>query len=111
MVEDAGLRTVRVWMTSFDLPIIAAMVTAHQRWPHSTAPNETAFNAANNTDLPMYEYIARDGGLNELFERLMILVGKRLSGSLEHLINGFNWGALGNGTVVDVSVPSPPSCA
>ncbi|KAK3903566.1 S-adenosyl-L-methionine-dependent methyltransferase [Staphylotrichum tortipilum] len=102
MVEHEGLRTSRIWSTSFHLPTIAAMVTAHKRWPHSTAPNETCFNAAQNTELPMYEYIARDGELSKLFERLMIHSAKRPSGSLGYLIDGFDWRKLANGTVVDI---------
>lgn len=102
LVENKGLRDGRVWSTEVHLATVAAMVTAHERWPHSTAPNETPFNAARNTDLPMYEYIARDSELDRIFKGLMVHIGKRPNGSVAHLVDGFDWGNLGHGTVVDV---------
>jgi 6-hydroxytryprostatin B O-methyltransferase len=103
LVTHAPASDLRVWMTSVVAPSVAAMVTAHERWPDSTAPNETAFNAAFNTDLPMYEYIAKQPELYKLFGRLMDGQARSPACDVKHLVNGFDWASLGKATVVDAS--------
>lgn len=95
----------RVWMTSIIAPVIASMVTAHERWPDSTAPNKAAFNAAFNTDLRMYEYIAKQPDVYKLFGRVMDAIATSPKSDLKHLVSGFDWAGLGKANVVDVSLP------
>jgi 6-hydroxytryprostatin B O-methyltransferase len=102
LVTNSRMSDQRVWMTSLIAPTIASMVTAHERWPDSTAPNHTAFNAAFNTDLRMYEYIAKQPELYKLFGRVMDAIASSPKSDLKHLVNGFDWAALGKATVVDV---------
>jgi 6-hydroxytryprostatin B O-methyltransferase len=103
LVENSKMRDQRVWVTSVNVPTASAMVTAHERWPDSTGPNETAFNAAFNTELPMYQYIAKQPELHKVFGRVMSGVGSSPKSDLKHLVNAFNWAGLGKATVVDVS--------
>jgi 6-hydroxytryprostatin B O-methyltransferase len=102
LVSNPAMSDHRVWMTSVVTPAIASMVTAHERWPDSTAPNETPFNVAFNTDLRMYEYIAKQPELYKLFGRVMDGSARSPSCDLRHLVNGFDWADLGKATVVDV---------
>lgn len=92
----------RVWMASVIAPVIATMVTAHERWPTSTAPNNTAFSAAFSTNLPMYEYIAKQPDMYKLFGRVMEGLASSPKSDLKHLTSGFDWAGLGKATIVDV---------
>ncbi|KAK4149314.1 S-adenosyl-L-methionine-dependent methyltransferase [Chaetomidium leptoderma] len=104
LVTNTKMSDQRVWMTSLIAPTIASMVTAHERWPDSTAPNKTAFNAAFNTDLPMYGYIAKQPELYKLFGRVMDAIASSPKSDLKHLVNGFDWARLGKATVIGGSI-------
>ncbi|KAJ8115385.1 hypothetical protein ONZ43_g4675 [Nemania bipapillata] len=110
LVTNTKFSDQRVWMTSVIAPVIASMVTAHQRWPTSTAPNNTAFNAAFNTNLPMYEYIAKQPDVYKLFGRVMDAVASSPKSDLKHLASGFDWAGLGTATVVDIGGNIGHSC-
>ena len=104
LVTNTRFSDQRVWMTSIIAPVIASMVTAHERWPDSTAPNKAAFNAAFNTDLRMYEYIAKQPDVYKLFGRVMDAIATSPKSDLKHLVSGFDWAGLGKANVVDVSI-------
>ncbi|RYP27843.1 hypothetical protein DL767_007491 [Monosporascus sp. MG133] len=100
LVTNTKFSDQRAWMTSIIAPVIASMVTAHERWPDSTAPNNTAFNAAFNTDLCMYEYIAKQPELYKLFGGVMDAVATSPKSDLKHLVSGFDWAGLGKAMVI-----------
>ncbi|KAI3340507.1 O-methyltransferase [Ustulina deusta] len=102
LVTDAKLSDMRVWVTSVIAPVIANMVTAHERWPMSTAPNNTAFSAAFSTNLPLYEYLAKQPDLYKLFGRVMDFVASSPKSDSRHLASGFDWAGLGKAIVVDI---------
>ncbi|KAF4953248.1 hypothetical protein FSARC_12442 [Fusarium sarcochroum] len=110
LVTNPKFADQRVWMTSIIAPVIASMVTAHERWPDSTAPNRTAFSAAFDTDLGMYEYIAKKPEIYKLFDRFMNTVASSPKSDLRHLVNGFDWAGLGKATVVDIGGNVGHSC-
>ncbi|KAI8721481.1 Methyltransf-2 domain-containing protein [Fusarium sp. LHS14.1] len=103
LVTNTRFSDQRVWMTSIIAPVIASMVTAHERWPDSTAPNKAAFNAAFNTDPRMYEYIAKQPDVYKLFGRVMDAIATSPKSDLKHLVGGFDWAGPGKANVVDVS--------
>ncbi|KAJ6143846.1 O-methyltransferase-domain-containing protein, partial [Penicillium samsonianum] len=103
LVTNTRFSDQRVWMTSVIAPVIASMVTAHERWPDSTAPNNSAFSAGFNTNLGMYEYIAKQPELYKLFGRVMDAVASSPKSDLKHLVSGFDWASLGKAKVVDAS--------
>ncbi|KAI1826626.1 O-methyltransferase [Xylaria intraflava] len=110
LVTNTKFSDQRVWMTSVIAPVIANMVTAHERWPTSTAPNNTAFSAAFNTNIPMYKYIAKQPEIYKLFGRVMDAVANSPKSDLKHLANGFDWTGLGKATVVDIGGNIGHSC-
>ena len=110
LVKDTRLRDARLWVTSVHAPTAAAMVTAHKRWPGSTASNQAAFNAAFNTELPLYEYIAGQPELHKLFGRVMDAVGSSPKSDVSHLVKAFDWAGLATATVVDVGGSIGHSC-
>lgn len=103
LVTNQGLASFRRWITAVTGPAAASMVKAHARWPDNTAPNRTAFSAAFDTDLGMYEYIATKPDIYRLFDTAMQAVAKSPMSHLKHLTSGFDWASLGKATVVDVS--------
>lgn len=88
-------------------PMSLKMAEAHQRWgPDTTSPNETAFNAAYDTNLPFFEYIEAPGAKvdPEEFAAYMRNVRNSKGIDIQHLVNGFDWRNIRQGgTVVDVS--------
>ena len=111
LTEDTRQRDARLWVTSVHVPTAAAMITAHKRWPGSTASNQAAFNAAFDTELPLYEYIAGQPELHKLFGRVMDAVGSSPKSDLSHLIKAFDWTGLAAATVVvDVGGSIGHSC-
>ncbi|KAM0351778.1 hypothetical protein ACHAPU_002290 [Fusarium lateritium] len=110
LATNKGLASFRIWITTVTGPVVSAMVTAHERWPDSTAPNRTPFSAAFNTNLGMYEYIAKQPDIYRLFDTAMQAVAKSPKSHLKHLISGFDWASLGRATVVDVGGNVGHSC-
>ena len=103
LITNTKFSDQRVWMTSIIAPVIASMVTAHERWPDSTAPNNTAFSAAFDTDLRMYEYIAKQPEIYKLFGRVMDAIATSPKSDLKHLVSGFDWASLNKALVIDAS--------
>ncbi|WZH49403.1 O-methyltransferase [Fusarium acuminatum] len=110
LVTNQGLASFRLWITAVTGPAASSMVTAHARWPDDTAPNRTAFSAAFDTDLGMYDYIATHPELYRMFDTAMQAVAKSPMSHLKHLVSGFDWGSLGKATVVDVGGNVGHSC-
>lgn len=90
------------WYTKLLMPSLASTPAAHEKWATSTAPNETPFNLAFQTDLSRYDYISRTSEMQASFGQLMEALVRDPRNSLDHLANSFEWGDLGKATVVDV---------
>ncbi|KAL5113731.1 hypothetical protein ACEQ8H_008404 [Pleosporales sp. CAS-2024a] len=101
---DNSLRDWARFMTKYSAPMAGAFAEATARWGETTSTNETAFNAAFATDLPWFDYVKSnaDKGLPDLFAGYMRSMGRSESGNIQHLIDGFDWAALGHAHVVDV---------
>jgi 6-hydroxytryprostatin B O-methyltransferase len=101
---DSSLKDWARFMTKYSAPMAGALAEATARWGETTAKNETAFNAAFATDLPWFDYVKSnaDEGLPDIFAGYMRSMGRSESGKIQHLIDGFNWAALGDAHVVDV---------
>ena len=86
-------------------PMALNMAAAHRRWgPDSMRKNETAYNAAFDTDLPFFDHIGRDEAKVQEFAGYMRNVAKGEGVKLQHLVDGFRWKDIPEGgTVVDVS--------
>lgn len=94
------------YMCAKSAPTAMHMTAAHQRWgPDSTRTYETACNIAFDTDLPLFDYFARDEAKMEEFARYMRSVRSSEAVDIKHLVAGFAWQDIPDGgTVVDVSL-------
>lgn len=103
LLTNQAWRDQRMWISEHIAPSIAATTKAHEQWPADTDKNHTPFNAAFNTDLPMYQYLAQNPDLYKLFGRVMKAITQSPKSEMKHLARGFDWAKLGKALVVDVS--------
>jgi 6-hydroxytryprostatin B O-methyltransferase len=83
--------------------LAAVFADTTEKWGDTVANNETAYNVVARTHLPFFEHIT-EIGIAEEFTRHMASQGRSHGLGLEHLVKGFDWGALGdNAHVIDVS--------
>lgn len=104
-VANIHLRTQLNHMFNATIPVMAGLVQATEKWGDTRAPNETAYNIANDTDLPFFAHLEARPELQKGFEDYMKSRAVSHTGSSAHyLLDAFDWEALGNATVVDVSL-------
>ncbi|EUC41365.1 hypothetical protein COCMIDRAFT_106343 [Bipolaris oryzae ATCC 44560] len=75
---------------------------ATAKWPNSVAKNETAFNLTLNTDLTFFEHLEAHPDMNKAFSGYMRALQRSGSGSVQHIVDGFDWVSLGEANIVDV---------
>jgi 6-hydroxytryprostatin B O-methyltransferase len=92
-----------MYMANRTVPTMAKFVEATERWGDTTKKNETAYSLAMGTELSFFEHINSRPELNEEFGAYMKSQASSKSGTnVEFLLQGFDWGSLGGGVVVDV---------
>ena len=92
------------FMTRFSWPSALTMADATQKWGGSGEKTHTSFNIAMNTDVSFFKYFAETSDLSNQFSAYMKSIHSSYGTSLKHLVSGFDWASVGNGTVVDVSL-------
>ena len=99
------------YMMEFSMPVAAALSDATAKWGSTVAKNETAFNIACDTNLPLFDYLAQTPGRADQFASYMQSVQASYGSNLKHLVTGFDWAGLGEADIVDVrlSLPEPMS--
>lgn len=86
------------------VPLMTGLIQATEKWGETSATNETAYNIVHNTELSFFEHLKTRPDLNEGFQAYMKSRAVSHTGSnVEHLLNAFDWKALGQAQVVDVS--------
>ena len=98
-----------VWITNTSAPVASKLVEATERWPEAARKNETAYNVAFNTDLPFFEHLNTNPQRVKEFASYMKHVQQGEGTSLRHLVQGYDWAAIGKGQLVDVSVAESSS--
>lgn len=82
--------------------IVSKMPEATAKWGASQETTETAFNVAFDTALPMFQYMQGHPEKAQRFAGLMKGMSSSPRYHLRHLVEGYDWAALGNAKVVDV---------
>lgn len=80
----------------------AQTVNALAKYPGSQEPNQTGFALANNTDKSIYEVFGQYPDRAKRFGNAMASFTSGTGYELEPLVQGFDWGSIGRGSVVDV---------
>ncbi|PKY00346.1 S-adenosyl-L-methionine-dependent methyltransferase [Aspergillus campestris IBT 28561] len=86
--------------TDESLRCASFLSTAAEKWPGSEERTETAYNLALNTPLPMFEFLQKEPARAQRFRNTMASLCRRDHLSLDHLVEGFNWGSLPDQAVV-----------
>jgi 6-hydroxytryprostatin B O-methyltransferase len=103
-LQAPGMRAWADYMFQASIPTAAAMVEATEKWPGSTQKTETAYNVAFKHNLPFFDHLSQNEQLTSQFSRYMKSVTDGQAMDLSHLVNGFDWKSLADGSlVVDVS--------
>lgn len=107
-VRDPGLSDWALFMTGISMPVAGNFAAATKKWGSTTRKNETAMNLALGTDLPLFDFVKQSPELTRQFAAYMENVQRSDGMSVRHLAASYDWAALGDATVLDVSlIPLP----
>ena len=102
-VEDDGMATWLSYSLHRAVPFMRAFTQATEKWPNPTKGNETAFNLTMETNLPFFDHLKANPDLGAEFGKYMNSQSTAHRGaSVDHLLKGLDWAALGEAKVVDV---------
>ncbi|KAK3937964.1 S-adenosyl-L-methionine-dependent methyltransferase [Diplogelasinospora grovesii] len=102
LLEDEPLKNWAGFMCHDLWPPMANAVNAMKKWPGSEEPTETSFNYAYNQNLPWFDFIQQDQTFSKRYNLAMKAHGGAAGYSVEHVVEGYPWGELGDATVVDM---------
>lgn len=103
LVEDEGLSVWFSYLIKRSVPCMRAFTKASGRWPASTKATETAYNVAMDTELSFFDHLKQNQDLGAEFGKYMKSQSTVHAGtSVNHLVNGMDWAALGKAKIVDV---------
>lgn len=87
-------------------PASAKFVEALERYGQSGLPNQSPFSIAHNTSGSAFDYYNENKEAQTRFAHAMEGFSSYDGFDTRHIINGYDWKAAGEATVVDVSRPS-----
>ena len=100
-IGDPTLSDLGAFLTSFAIMALH-IVEATEKFGAKESATQTTFNVWKNTDKPFFDYLKQDKEMTRQFASYM---KNRTSGrglSIQHLLTGYDWAALGKVVVVDV---------
>ncbi|KAL2009608.1 hypothetical protein VTN00DRAFT_5415 [Thermoascus crustaceus] len=83
-------------------PSLTRTVDATEKWPGSEEPNETGYSLSHNTTENPFDVIKKDPKRQRQFIDAMSYSHLHSSYNISHLIENYDFGSIGNGTIVDV---------
>ncbi|KAF5623014.1 sterigmatocystin 8-O-methyltransferase [Fusarium sp. NRRL 52700] len=102
-VTNVHMKTQLLHIFNQTVPLMTGLIQATEKWGETSATNETAYNIVHNTELSFFEHLKTRPDLNEGFQAYMKSRAVSHTGSnVEHLLNAFDWKALGQAQVVDI---------
>jgi 6-hydroxytryprostatin B O-methyltransferase len=103
-VEDEGLAAWLSYLIKGSVPCMRAFPDATRKWSDSRKRNEAAYNVAMSTELSFFEHLKANPNLSAEFGKYMKSQSTVATGtSADHLLKGYDWEALGDAKIVDVS--------
>lgn len=102
LLLEPDLRDATGYITEESLPACGRIAEALFKWPRSEEMNETAWNLAHGSDLPMFRFFENHPARMDRFMGCMRMMSEGEGYDIKHLVRGFDWKALGKGIVVDV---------
>ncbi|KAG4255282.1 hypothetical protein FPRO04_03815 [Fusarium proliferatum] len=110
-VTNVHMKTQLLHIVNQTVPLMTGLIQATWKWGETSATNETAYNIIHGTELSFFEHLKTRPDLNEGFQAYMKCRAVSHTGSnVEHLLNAFDWKALGQAQVVDIGGSSGSTC-
>lgn len=110
LVRERGIRDWVGYTTEESFRCSGKLVEATEKWGASERANQSAYQVAFDTDQPMFEHMAQFPERAERFANTMTEMTATDAYNVRHLVDGFAWDQLPEGsTVVDVSKSLPIS--
>ncbi len=108
LVENEYLAAFVDLHTEVAFKSLAHTMDALKKWPDSINPKETGYSIALGKpgEIAVYEDVAKDPVRTVNFGRAMQFFSSGEGYEVTSLVEGYPWGKLGKGTVVDVGFPS-----
>ena len=104
IMEDRHLSHWLYYIVKHTVPLMTCLIPAVEKWGDSKESNQTAYNIMGDTDLPFFEFLKSRPDLSDEFDAYMESQAVMHSGTrIDHLLQGYDWLALGAAVVVDVS--------
>lgn len=109
LVRSPALNDWVGYTTEETYPASAKLVEATEKYGASQIPSESAYNIAFDTDEPMFVHLAKFPERERRFANTMVEMTSTEGYGIHHLVNGYPWHEVGNGTIVDVSFMQVPT--
>lgn len=104
IVEDRHLFHWLQYIVKQTVPLMFCLIPAIEKWGESKRSDHTAYNIMADTDKAFFDFLKTRPGLSADFDAYMESQAVIHSGTrIDHLLQGFDWVALGEALVVDVS--------
>lgn len=98
-----------LFLTETSLPTAIKMAEMTSQFNGSEKPNQTAHNIAMNTEVPFFPYLSQNPIVAGRLQAAMMTLGDAEETHTRHLIESFDWAALEEAHVVDVSDSYTPN--
>ena len=86
------------------LPATLRIPDALRKYGPSGEPTETAYNVANDTSLPMYEFLERRPDSLSRFGAMMGFLSSAEGFDLQYLVDGFSWESIDRSDAIVVDI-------
>jgi hypothetical protein len=100
---NSGFHDWAVFNSEISAPTALSMVDVYDKWQDSLDATHTAYNVAFDTDTPFFKHLSQQPERHRQFAGYMRAVTSSQGTGLKQLVDGWDWAAVGNGLVVDVS--------
>ncbi|KAK4494687.1 hypothetical protein PRZ48_014043 [Zasmidium cellare] len=103
LIHSRGVRDWVGYTTEESFRNSSKLVEATEKWGASDRLDQSAYQVAWETELPMFEHLGKDAVRAERFANTMTDMTSTDGYNIRHLVSGFEWSSLAEGsTVVDV---------
>lgn len=107
LAEDPRLDSWVFFTTNYFWPATTRSVDAFQKWPGSQNPQEVGVSLQKGRETSWFAEVASAERGIESFRQAMEIISDGEGWEDSYLVDGYAWGEIGNGLVVDVSLLFP----
>ena len=102
LAENKELAAFLGHCTGEAFPAASKLTETIRKYPYSEEPNQTGFNLALGTSDPLFTFLSKNPARFDRFNLGMAGISQAGGRSAKQVTEGYDWGSLGEVTVVDV---------